>query len=328
MDGAEARRQRFRAQVAARLRMLTGELAPPVRALAARPGKQLRSTLLYACATAGPGRDAVPDAASRTGRRGPAAGLGQLVRLGALVELVHLASLVHDDIIDRAEHRRAGPAVHVGMGSERAGLAGLSCFALAGKEAADLGGGLPVLISRTMTGLAYGELLDIERAFDTTLALPDYLELVARKTGELFRLACVLGAAAGGGDQARVDALGRFGLDFGVAFQVLDDCLDFGAPDSGKPVGTDHLLGLFGAPTLYALAREPSGALAALLLAPSFTAADMPAVREHVRACGGLAAARALARRRYDRALGHLDAVDPQTRAALLDVAGQAWNAG
>ncbi len=307
MDGADAERQRFGALVAARLRMLTGGLAAPVRALAARPGKQLRSALLFACARSG------------------SADLGQLARLGALVELVHLASLVHDDIIDRADHRRAGPTVHASMGAEPAALAGLSCFAIAGREAAELGGGLPVLVSRTVAALAYGEILDVERAFDTTLTLSDYLELLKRKTGELFQLACVLGAAAAGADEARLGALGHFGLEFGVAFQVLDDCLDFGAPASGKPAGTDHLLGLFGAPTLHALANDASGALSALLLAPSFTAADMPAVRDLVRSCGGLTAAAALARQRYDLACSYLDAADQPTRAALLDVTDRVW---
>lgn len=119
----------------------------------------------------------------------------RLARLGAMVELLHLASLLHDDVIDRADTRRGGPAAHVVVGSELATLAGLACFALAGTEAADLGGGLDRLVSRTVAGLSYGELLDVERAFDTGLALSDYLELVERKTGELFRLSCLLGAA-------------------------------------------------------------------------------------------------------------------------------------
>jgi geranylgeranyl pyrophosphate synthase len=306
MDGTDTERQVFSAQVAARLRRLTGDLAPAVRALAARPGKQLRSVLLHACT------------------RGAPAPLRLLVRLGALIELLHLASLVHDDIVDRADSRRGGPAAQLSLGEERAALAGLSCFAVAGKEAADLGGDLPVLVGRTAAELAYGELLDVERAFDTTLSLPDYLDLVRRKTGVLFRLACVLGAAAAGADSPHVDALGRFGLDFGVAFQILDDTLDFGASAAGKPTGTDHALGLFGAPTLYALGRDPSGQLAAVLLAPSFTTADMPAVRDLVRERGGLSAAKSLARHQYDQALSHLDIVDHATRTALINATARA----
>jgi geranylgeranyl pyrophosphate synthase len=247
------------------------------------------------------------------------------VRLGALVELLHLASLVHDDVVDRADRRRGGPAAHLAMGTERAMLGGLSCFALAGREAADLGGGLDVLVSRTVAGLAYGEILDIERAFDTALPLADYLELVERKTGDLFRLGCTLGAAEADAGADAVLAMAQFGSDAGVAFQIMDDCLDFGAAASGKPAGTDHLLGLFGAPTLYALAADRSGELAALLLAPSFGATDMPAVRALVIAHGGLAAAAELARQRRDRALAHLDHLDHRSRAALVTAAAPVW---
>jgi heptaprenyl diphosphate synthase len=230
-----------------------------------------------------------------------------LVRLGALVELLHLASLLHDDIVDRAPVRRGGPAAHTILGQERAMLAGLACFAAAGMEAADIGGGLDRIVGQTAAALAYGELLDVERAFDTTLPLPDYLELVENKTGILFRLSCHLGAAAAGAGQEVVGVLARFGADFGVAFQILDDCLDLASGEQGKPAGTDHMMGLFGAPTLCALAADGTGELAALLLSPRFSALDMPAVRALVIANGGLTAAQTLARDRLERALAALD---------------------
>jgi geranylgeranyl pyrophosphate synthase len=299
----------FTAQVVARMRELTVGLPEPVRALTDRHGKFLRSTLVQVCAT--------------VGEPNP----GRLVRLGALVELVHLASLVHDDVVDRADRRRDGPTAHVVMGEEQAMLGGLSCFAIAGKEAADLGGGLDVAVSRTVAALAYGEILDVERAFDTTLPLADYVELIERKTGDLFHLCCAVGAAEAGADEDAVRALGRFGVDFGVAFQILDDCLDFDAVSSGKPIGTDHLLGLFGAPTLYALAGDPSGALAEILLDPLFHAGRMPEVHDLVVARGGLAAATRLAEERRDQAWRRLDGLDTALRDALLDVTSAVWTA-
>jgi geranylgeranyl pyrophosphate synthase len=284
--------------VTARLRILGSSLSEPLRspvsALASRPGKCLRAMLLAACAQFG------------------SAGPERLIRLGALVELLHLASLLHDDVIDRAAVRRGGPAAQTVIGSEGAVLAGLACFALAGLEAAELGGGLDQLVGRTVAGLAYGEMLDVERAFDTRLSLPDYLELAERKTGDLFRLSCLLGAAEADAGEDVALALAQFGADFGVAFQILDDCLDFRPGGEGKPAGTDHLMGLFGAPTLCALAGDESGELARLLLTPGFSERDMPAVRELVIANGGLAAAATLARERYARALGALDGIaDP-----------------
>jgi geranylgeranyl pyrophosphate synthase len=286
----------FAESVRARLLVLVGgvpePLRSPVRRVAGRPAKFLRSMLLAACA--------------RFGTATPA----HLVRLGALVELLHLASLLHDDIVDRAPMRRGGPAAHTILGRERATLAGLACFAAAGMEAAEIGGGLEQVVGQTAAALTYGELLDVERAFDTTLQLQDYLELVENKTGVLFRMSCYLGAAAAGAGPDVSGALAQFGADFGVAFQVLDDCLDLAVGEQGKPAGTDHMMGLFGAPTLCALAADGTGELAALLLSPRFTALDMPAVRVLVAANGGLTAAQKLARDRLERALAALDRLD------------------
>jgi heptaprenyl diphosphate synthase len=289
-------------------RTLPEPLRSPVSALTARPGKRLRSLLLGACA--------------RFGR----ADQVRLARLGALVELLHLASLLHDDVLDRAATRRGAPAAHTVVGPEKALLAGLACFALAGMEAAAAGGGLDLVVGTTMARLAYGEMLDLERAFDTALPLPDYLELTERKTGDLFRLSCHLGAAEAGVGQDLARGLAQFGADFGVAFQILDDCLDFQPGQEGKPVGTDHMMGLFGAPTLCALAQDGSGELAALLLSPGFSSRDVPAVRALVTSSGGLAAAAELARDRYQRALSSLDGLaDPRDTEVLVAVAEMAW---
>jgi heptaprenyl diphosphate synthase len=281
-------------------------LRAPVRSLAVRPGKYVRAGLVRICA----GEDADP-------RR--------VVDLGVLVELLHLASLLHDDVVDRADTRRGRPTARAVIGDERAMLAGLACFALAGMLAAELGRGLDVLVARTVAGLAYGEMLDVERAFDVALPLPDYLELLERKTGDLFRLSCRLGAAEAGAGAEETAALAAFGTDFGVAFQILDDCLDLGVADTGKPCGIDHLLGLFGGPTLYALAADPTGELAALLLDPAFTEADLPEVRRLVATHGGLDRAAALAREVRDRALGHLVPLAPDLAAELRSLASSLW---
>lgn len=296
------------AQVAALADGLPAALRAPVRALAARPAKGLRPMLLAACAG--------------FGRPAPA----RLVRLGALVELLHLASLLHDDMIDRAATRRGGPAAHTVVGHQLATLAGVACFALAGGEAASLGGEVARVVSHTAAGLAYGEVLDIERAFDTKLAISAYLELAERKTGELFRLCCLLGAAEAGVPPETARVLGAFGSDLGVAFQILDDCLDLAAGGTGKPTGTDHLLGLFGAPTLFALTRDDTGELGRLLLSPGLSGTDMPAVCTLVTSRGGLTAAEQLARERRHRAVAALDGQpDRAACGRLMRVADLAW---
>jgi heptaprenyl diphosphate synthase len=301
----------FSALVTARAVALSEHLPEPagtlVGDLAGRPGKLLRPLLVRACAGFG-----VPDP-------------GRLVALGTVVELLHLASLLHDDMIDRASVRRGGPAAHTVAGQEFATLAGLACFALAGTQAAELGRGVDLLVAQAVAGLSYGQMLDVERAFDTGLGLPDYLELAERKTADLFRLSCLLGAADAGVDHETTQALGAFGLNLGVAFQILDDCLDLADCDSGKPSGTDHLLGLFGAPTIYALAADATGELKSLLLSPAFGPEDMPAVHALVVAHDGVKAAARLARERRELAFSFLGGMPENGRGTLMAVAASAW---
>ncbi len=284
----------FAERVSQRIRLLTqslgSELEPVVAGLVERPGKRLRSLLVAHCASLG---DPSPQ---------------QVVRAATLVELLHVASLLHDDVVDQAQTRRHAPSAHVSHGVESALLGGVGCLALAGREAAELGAVVNRVTSRAVADLARGEMLDVERAFDVELSAEDYLAVVEGKTAPLFRCSCELGAVLGGCEPPVRDAVTAFGAGLGVAFQVLDDCLDIEAAGTGKPAGRDMALGLFGAPVLCAL--QAAGAdreLASLLLSPDFDDGDMRQVGELVARHDGLTAARALAAERIDRALGALN---------------------
>ncbi|WP_163506041.1 polyprenyl synthetase family protein [Fodinicola acaciae] len=299
----------FATLVSDRIDRLAGELAQPARQvvqdLASRQGKGLRRTLLQACA--GPvDQEAV-------------------VRAATVVELVHLASLLHDDVVDRAPVRRRRPAAYTVVGEELALLAGLAVFGLAAREAADLGDQVNEIFSSAMANLAHGELLDVERAFDVDFSPADYDELIRHKTGELFRLSCQLGGLAGGQPADQIAILAMFGLRLGAAFQILDDTLDFRL-DNDKSAGTDHLLGLFGAPTLCALRADRSGRLAALLLDPHFDVDSLPGVRAMVDSLGGLRAATVMADAGHRAALDQLDRLsDPDLRDRLAEVVRLEW---
>lgn len=282
--------------VSERIRSLTRDLGPELETVVAglveRPGKRLRSQLVAICAALG---EAEADG---------------VVRAGAVVELLQLASLLHDDVVDQAETRRFAPAAHVEHGVESALLGGVACFALAGVEAAGLSSTANALTARAVADLARGEMLDVERAFDVKLSEPDYLAVVEGKTAPLFRLSCQLGALQGRCDADVSRALAAFGADLGVAFQLLDDCLDIEAAGSGKPAGRDLALGLFGAPILCALQAAPDEReLAVLLLDPEFDGSDMSRVCALVARHGGVESARALAAARLDQALAALRAV-------------------
>lgn len=285
----------FAEQVSGRIRSLTRtlgpELEPVVAGLVERPGKRLRSQLVAHCASLG---DPSPH---------------EVVRAGAVVELLQVASLLHDDVVDQAQTRRFAPSAHVSHGVEAALLGGVACFALAGYEAAELGAATNAVTSRAVADLSRGEMLDVERAFDVELSAADYLAVVEGKTAPLFRLSCQLGAMLGGCEPEVRRSVAAFGADLGVAFQVLDDCLDIEAAGTGKPAGRDMALGLFGAPVLCALQAAEDRALAGLLLSSDFDGDEMRTVGELVERHGGITAARALAAERLDRALYALEPV-------------------
>lgn len=286
---------------------LPDRLRPCVLPLIHNPGKGVRSALVAA--------------AAEGGRPDPF----ELTRIGAIVELLHLASLLHDDVVDRAATRRGLPTAHERVGPDLALLAGTACVALVGQEAADLGPTVAGARGRCGAAMALGQMMDVERAYDTEFAEDDYVAMVKRKTSELFKLCCVLGAGCAGAADDFVAAVAVFATEIGVSFQIQDDCKDFLPGNSGKPQGTDHKLGLFGLPTLHAVRVRPDE-LRPLLLAPSIDAAELGRIRELVISTGGVE--HAVARARRHRALA-LDALAPfegtPAWSALREVTDAVW---
>jgi geranylgeranyl pyrophosphate synthase len=184
-----------------------------------------------------------------------------LLSAAVAVELVHSATLVHDDVLDGAALRRGRPTVVATAGRHLATATGDLLFSRAFAELAATGSEAMVRsLSRASSGLAAGELMQREDAYR---AVPEerYLERCRLKTAVLFRAACELGALEGGGS---VEAVGAFGEQIGIAFQLLDDVLDVSGPPerTGKPRGTDLLDGTVTLPLLIARERDPD--LAAL----------------------------------------------------------------
>jgi octaprenyl-diphosphate synthase len=154
---------------------------------------------------------------------------------GVAVELVHMATLVHDDLLDRAEFRRGRAAAWSTYGPDAARAAGDYLFARAFALLAATGDAAAVAtLAGAALGLARGEALQREQAFDPDTTVDAYLERCALKTGKLFEASCLLGS--GGSEE-----LGRFGLTLGVAFQIADDILDCAGStiETGKVAGSD-----------------------------------------------------------------------------------------
>jgi octaprenyl-diphosphate synthase len=180
------------------------------------------------------------------------------IRLGAVVEIIHSATLVHDDVIDVAETRRGRPSTNVRWGNHTSVLAGdwlyMQAFQMALRERNFRI--LDLLIGLTQM-MVEGELLQLERIGRIDLSEADCMELVDRKTACLFSVCARLGALSAGADSATEERLGEYAWNLGMAFQLVDDVLDFTSREKtlGKPVGNDLREGKITLPLIYALEK-------------------------------------------------------------------------
>jgi octaprenyl-diphosphate synthase len=178
------------------------------------------------------------------------------IRLAAVVELIHTATLVHDDVIDEARTRRGKPSANVVWGNQTSVLAGDWLYMQAFQIALRLRSFeiLDLLITLTQQ-MVDGELLQLERIGKIDITEADSMELIDRKTAGLFSVCAQLGAIAGGATEQQKTMLGEFGWNLGIAFQLVDDILDFTSREAvlGKPVGNDLREGKVTLPLIYAL---------------------------------------------------------------------------
>jgi octaprenyl-diphosphate synthase len=179
-----------------------------------------------------------------------------LIRMAAVVEMIHTATLVHDDVIDLAKTRRGRPSINVVWGNHTSVLAGdwlyMQAFQIALRERNFHV--LDLLIALTQL-MVEGELLQLESIGKIAISEADYMELVDRKTASLFSACARLGAMMGGADENTEARLGEFSWNLGIAFQLVDDVLDFTSNEKvlGKPVGSDLREGKVTLPLIYAL---------------------------------------------------------------------------
>jgi octaprenyl-diphosphate synthase len=175
------------------------------------------------------------------------------VTVAVIIEMVHLATLVHDDVMDEAEIRRGRPTLAANWGNEIAVLFGDCLFAQALKLAA----GFPTpevcrAVAMATNTVCSGEILQTQHRRDFQVSRSEYFRVLEMKTAELFALSCDLSAFLSGAPAGQRSALRQFGLAFGTAYQVYDDCLDlFGSETvAGKSLGTDLAKGKLTLPVL------------------------------------------------------------------------------
>lgn len=179
-----------------------------------------------------------------------------LIRMAAVVEMIHTATLVHDDVIDMAKTRRGRPSINVVWGNHTSVLAGdwlyMQAFQVALRERQFAL--LDILIELTQR-MVEGELLQLDRIGKIAVSETDYMELIDRKTASLFAACARLGAVCGGASSEEEMKLAEYAWNLGIAFQLVDDILDFTSREKilGKPVGNDLREGKVTLPLIYAL---------------------------------------------------------------------------
>ncbi len=176
------------------------------------------------------------------------------ISMASLIEFIHTATLLHDDVVDNAKLRRGVESANAKWGNEACVLVGdflfTKCFA---RMVESNNWRILHTISRATTIIAEGELEELIRTNDLSLSEEKYLSIIARKTAHLISAATQIGAILGNAPEQREDALAKFGMDVGIAFQLIDDNLDYISDKSGKKIGIDLQEGKITLPLIFTL---------------------------------------------------------------------------
>ena len=215
------------------------------------------------------------------------------------------------------------PSVNARWGNLRAVISGDFLLARASELAASLGTDVAQLLAVTIGRLCVGEVQELQVAFQVDRSEDAYIAAIEGKTAALYETSCRIGGMVSDASPAQIDALGRFGLNYGMAFQVVDDILDVVATDEelGKPAGHDMVEGVYTLPVLRTLAGPDGEALRPLLGQPLDDGTRRKAL-DLVRQGDGVDQAMAAARGFVDQAVTALDALPPtEARDALAAAA-------
>jgi len=195
-------------------------------------------------------------------------GKEDILAIACAIEMLHTATLLHDDVLDQAETRRGKTSAHVAYGVTETILAGDVLLALANKLGADYDiPRLNSLLARGIMATAEGEILELAHTARPTVDRDTYLNIVIGKTARLIETACRCGAALATRERGVEDMAGAYGLNLGIAFQLVDDALDYTISESemGKPAGGDLREGKMTLPLILLLESLPEAEAAELL---------------------------------------------------------------
>ncbi|MBE8988534.1 solanesyl diphosphate synthase [Nostoc sp. LEGE 12450] len=244
-------------------------------------------------------------------------------RLAEITEMIHTASLVHDDVVDESDVRRGVPTVHSLFGNRIAILAGDFLFAQSSWYLANLDNLEVVkLLSEVIMDLATGEIQQGLNRFDGGISIETYLQKSYYKTASLIANSSKAAGLLSEVSRETVEHLYNYGRHFGIAFQIVDDILDFTSTTDtlGKPVGSDLKSGNLTAPVLFALAEKPS--LEVLIEREFAQDGDLEQALALIQDSQGIHQARELAAHHAKLAIEHLAVLPPsECHQALINIA-------
>lgn len=180
----------------------------------------------------------------------------RVITLACLIEIAHTAALIHDDVIDEADTRRGRISANLLWGNEATVLVGdflisRAITVLSREEFRNV----QSYVADAANRMCVGQILEIEARRNIDLSEAEYIDLIRYKTAELISAACYVGAMGGGASEATAMALSEYGMNIGLAFQIVDDLLDITSNGSklGKPIGNDLREGKITLPYIHAL---------------------------------------------------------------------------
>jgi len=252
----------------------------------------------------------------------------QAIPLASVVEFIHTATLLHDDVVDSATLRRGLASANTLWGNEASVLIGDFLFSKSFSLMVNAGS-LDVLrvMSRATTVIAEGEVLQLLYTGEVDLTEEQYIEVVRAKTAVLLSAACQCGAILGGVSADQEQALADFGMELGIAFQLMDDILDYTASEEefGKSIGHDLEEGKLTLPLIHALRGcndKEREAVTAIIEKDELTPEDFRLVSGLVQSYGGIEYTVEKARGCVANCARHLSCFSDTTcKQALLDLA-------
>ena len=248
-----------------------------------------------------------------------------------MIELIHTATLLHDDVVDDSNNRRGSETVHQHFGNQSAILVGDFVYSRAFQVMVQIGQmRIMEIMADTTNTIAEGEVLQLINSGNPDITEKQYLDVIYRKTGKLFEAGATIGAVLGNQSKLIESSLTEYGRNLGIAFQVIDDVLDYSSSFEtiGKDVGDDLAEGKPTLPLIYALERcEPKEQIIIRQAIQSKNTQNIDQIIEYIKSSGALALSTEKAKSLSDQAIESLEPLpESEYKNGLIELAQFAMN--